>query len=144
MIVYADSSALVKLVVQEAGSSDLLDLRPQISVLATARIAYTELRAALAAMRRDKRLAPAGFLRAKQQLERLWAGTSAIELDEQLIVRAGDLAEEHALRGYDAVHLAALERLAPAADCLLACWDGALRRAASTLRYRLFPERLTP
>jgi len=142
VIVYADTSALVKLVIREKGTDDLLQLRPQVTLLATARIAYVELRASLAAMRRDKRLSSAGLLNAKQQLESLWRNTSAVEVDASLVGRAGDLAEREALRGYDAVHLAALERLAPPSQCLLACWDAILRRAASSLGYRLFPAHL--
>jgi len=139
VIVYADTSALVKLIVLEAGSKDMLELRPQVTVLATARIAYVELRAALAAMRRDLRLAPAHYRQAKRQLEGLWRNTSPIEIDTDLVTRAGELAERRALRGYDAVHLAALERLASSSQCVFACWDAPLRRAARSLRYRLFP-----
>jgi uncharacterized protein len=139
VIVYADTSALVKLIVREAGSKDMLELRPQITVLATARIAYVELRAALAAMRRDLRLAPTHYRRARRQLEGVWRNTSPIEIDTELVTRAGELAERRALRGYDAVHLAALERLASPSQCLFACWDDPLRRAARSMRYRLFP-----
>ena len=88
MIVYADTSALVKLIIREAGSADMLQLRPQITVLATARIAYVELRAALAAMRRNKRLAPVQYRQAKRQLEGLWRSTSPIEIDTNLVIRA--------------------------------------------------------
>jgi len=139
VIVYADTSALVKLIIREAGSADMLQLRPQITVLATARIAYVELRAGLAAMRRNKRLAPVQYRQAKRQLEGLWRSTSPIEIDTNLVMRAGELADRRGLPGYDAVHLAALERLASPSQCVLACWDGPLRRAAKSLRYRLFP-----
>jgi predicted nucleic acid-binding protein len=54
--------------------------------------------------------------------------------------RAGDLAESHHLRGYDAVHLAALQRLgSPRRVDRVACWDDDLRRAASAAGYALFP-----
>src|SRR5690242_13818095 len=38
----------------------------------------------------------------------VWARVSEIPIDGDLIRSAGDLAERHALRGYDAIHLAAL------------------------------------
>ncbi len=142
MIVYGDTSALVKLVIREQGTEEMIQLRPQITLLASARIAYVELRASLAAMRRDHRLSSTGLDQAKRQLEVLWHNTSAVEVDAGLVARAGQLAEKEALRGYDAVHLAALERLAPPAQCLLACWDAALRHAASSLGYKLFPTRI--
>ncbi len=62
-----------------------------------------------------------------------------IPIDEALIQLAGELAEQRALRGYDAVHLAALYQLAPIDEVEFACWDAGLRRAAQQLGYRLFP-----
>lgn len=141
-MVYGDTSALVKLVIREEGTEEMMQLRPQMTLLASARIAYVELRASLAAMRRDRRLTPTGLDRAKRQLEVLWHNTSVVEVDSGLVTRAGELAEKESLRGYDAVHLAALERLAPPAQCQLACWDAALRHAASSLGYKVFPTRI--
>jgi len=43
--------------------------------------------------------------------------------------QAGDLAAEHALRGYDAVHLACALHL-EGDDVVLATWDNALNSAA--------------
>jgi predicted nucleic acid-binding protein len=115
------------------------ELRPQITVLAAARIAYSELRAAVAAAHRDGRLSPAAYGQAKAQIDVLWQNTSPVEVDQLLAADAGDLAERHHLRAYDAVHLAALKRVGTAARCTLACWDNDLRGAASTLGYGLFP-----
>lgn len=42
---------------------------------------------------------------------RLWAQVDAVELSEPLAQRAGELADSHALRGYDAVHLASAEAI---------------------------------
>ena len=49
MIVYADSSALVKLLLREDGSSEFSELVESCDVLFSVAIAYVELRAALAA-----------------------------------------------------------------------------------------------
>ena len=54
-----------------------------------------------------------------------------IELDDQLARRAGDLAEVHSLRGYDAVHVAAADRLRDP-DLVLVAGDGALVQAATS------------
>jgi predicted nucleic acid-binding protein len=48
----------------------------------------------------------------RRLLERLWEAIVPIEIDEELVARAGDLAEDHALRGFDAVHLASAESVA--------------------------------
>jgi predicted nucleic acid-binding protein len=50
-------------------------------------------------------------------------------IDGPLARRAGELAEEHKLRGYDAVHLASA--LALGADTTLVTWDEDLKRAAA-------------
>ena len=50
-------------------------------------------------------------------------------MTDEVVRHAGDLAERHALRGYDAVHLASA--LAAAADdAVLVTWDDDLGRAA--------------
>lgn len=53
----------------------------------------------------------------------------AIGLDPDLAHAAGELAESHGLRGYDAVHLATALSIG-AGSMLLATWDGDLARAA--------------
>jgi predicted nucleic acid-binding protein len=132
----------VKLVLSEPGSADMQALRSQVTVLAAARIAYAELRAAVAAANRDGRLAAGAHVRAKRQVEVLWRSTSPIDIDQALVSDAGDFAEQYGLRGYDAVHLAALQRLAAPSSCTLACWDRDLRRAASSMGYALHPRTL--
>ncbi|MDQ3210067.1 MAG: type II toxin-antitoxin system VapC family toxin [Actinomycetota bacterium] len=52
---------------------------------------------------------------------------SVVVLDEQLATEAGDLAQRHALRGYDAVHLATALSVGQA---LMATWDAELAHAA--------------
>ncbi len=72
-----------------------------------AEIGYVEARAALAAARRRGRLDTAGLPIAKEQLELLWKQMSIVVVDTALVRAAGEIAERGALRGYDAVHLAA-------------------------------------
>jgi len=139
VIVYGDTSALIKLVMNQPGTLEMLGLRTGVTLLAASQIAYVELRAAVAAVHRDRRLRPAEYEHAKAGIESLWQSTSPLEVDASLLRHAGQLAEDHGLRGYDAVHLAALTRLGPAPECMLASWDGELRRAASALGYPLFP-----
>ena len=52
-----------------------------------------------------------------------------VGIDGRLARGAGELAEEHKLRGYDAVHLASA--LALGSDITLVTWDEDLRRAAA-------------
>ncbi|HEV2954358.1 MAG TPA: type II toxin-antitoxin system VapC family toxin [Candidatus Dormibacteraeota bacterium] len=118
----------------------MADLASRVRVLACAHFGYTELRAAVAAAERGGRLPGSAFATAKAWLERVWASTSPIVVDLAAARLAGDLAETHRLRGYDALHLAALQKLGtPSRINSIACWDGELRLAAFALGYRLFP-----
>lgn len=139
MIVYADTSALFKLVVAESGSTEFRALRPSISILATVRIAFVEMRAALAAAIRDHRIMADDVERARRLLGFVWSNVSAIDLDETLVGDSADLAERFALRAYDAVHLAGLVRLGRPAEVTFACWDRELRQPAGRLGYRMHP-----
>ncbi|MGC2295526.1 MAG: type II toxin-antitoxin system VapC family toxin [Candidatus Dormiibacterota bacterium] len=124
----------------ELTPSELAILRQDLEVLACAHIGYVELRAAIASAERVGRLPGTSFTKARRLLERVWAATSPILVDMAVAKRAGDLAESHGLRGDDAVHLAALQRLgSPRRVDGVACWDGDLRRAASALGYALIP-----
>ena len=91
-------------------------------------LAYPEARAALAAAHRGDRLSAEGYRQARGEFESLQSELLLIGIDGQLARHAGRLAEEFALRGYDAVHLASA--LAFGADTTVVTWDQDLGRAA--------------
>src|SRR6476661_2567896 len=92
-------------------------------------IAYPEARAALAAARRARRLTARAHDRAVGELNALNAELVIVGVDEALAQRTGELADERALRGYDAVHLASALALGPG-DTILVTWDRDLSNAA--------------
>ena len=106
MIVYADTSALVKLFVTEEGSEATRTLLCQASVMGTGLLARAELGAALARGARRGLLSEANALEARRRLEGVWPTWVRIGVDENLVSRAEALAWEYNLRGYDALHLA--------------------------------------
>lgn len=121
----------MKLVVAEDGS----DLADQLWAAADLKLAshlvYPEARAALAAASRAGRIDRRGLRRAVSDLDAATSSMSLIGVDEALAREAGRLAEEHALRGYDAVHLAtALSGADP--ELVVVTWDRDL--AAAVLR----------
>jgi uncharacterized protein len=63
------------------------------------------------------------------ELDALTAELVIVGVDEALAQRAGDLADERALRGYDAVHLASALALGPG-ETILVTWDRDLSNAA--------------
>jgi predicted nucleic acid-binding protein len=92
-------------------------------------LCHPEGRAALAAARRGLRLSATGYGRAREEFESLQNELALVGIDGPLARRAGELAEEHALRGYDAVHLASA--LALGTDATFVTWDQDLKRAAA-------------
>jgi predicted nucleic acid-binding protein len=139
LIVHADTSGLAKLLLNEDGSPEMRAAGSAADRLVSAAIAYVELRAAVAAALRAGRIPETERQRLARDLERVWGGVIAIDVDEPLLRRAGDLAEQMGLRAYDAVHLASLVASADPDEAIFACWDADLRRAARALGYPLLP-----
>jgi predicted nucleic acid-binding protein len=107
MIVYADTSALVKLFVTEEGSEATRDMLRQAQAMGTGLLTRAELGAALARGARRGLLSEEEALESRRRLETVWPTWIHLAVDEDLVCRAEVLAWEHGLRGYDAVHLAA-------------------------------------
>lgn len=128
-IVYFDSSALVKLVVEEDGSDTAATLWDGCDAAVSSRLAYPEVRAALAAAGRAHRLGETERVRAEAMWEEFWAAMRVVELTDAVAARAGRLATEHALGGADAVHLAS-GLAVRAAETVFAVWDQRLRAGA--------------
>jgi uncharacterized protein len=103
---YVDTSVLVKLVIEEPGSAAAALIWKGSGALGAVALVTVEARAALAAARRAGRLSAAQHRRAKTHLGGLIDQLDLVRITDDLIGQAADLAEEEALRGYDAVHLA--------------------------------------
>lgn len=106
MILYLDTSSLVKLYVEEAGSERVRHQLEQATIACTSVVAYAEARAALARRRRERGLTTVEHRRAKQALDVDWAKLLTLDVTGPLARRAGELAEKRRLRGFDSLHLA--------------------------------------
>lgn len=131
MTLYLDTSALVKVFLAEAGSASVMAWIETARVLVTSRITYAEARAALARGRRIGLLSASDLRVAVAELDAAFRTHAVVEVTEALVHRAGQLAETHALRGYDAVQLAAaLEASCDEDAVVFATFDRALADAA--------------
>jgi predicted nucleic acid-binding protein len=132
VILYLDSSALVKLYVPETASALIKQRVETADMSATSRISYAEARAAFARKRREHTVSLRDYQTVVQDFENDWESYFIVDVSESLIKRAGQLAEHHALRGYDVVHLASAVILSEEANqpVRFACFDEKLRRAA--------------
>jgi predicted nucleic acid-binding protein len=138
LTVYFDTSALLKLVIEEDGSATAAALWDAADAVATSRLAYAEGRAALAAARRIGRLTRPDLGAAKREFEALWRQLRLLEPGEDIVRAAGGLAEQLALRAYDAIHLASAVS-ASGGDFVLATWDRDLGSAALALGLAVSP-----
>jgi predicted nucleic acid-binding protein len=137
LILYLDTSALVKLYVEEPGSDEVGARVERASAVVTARIAYAEARAAFARHRREGGLTGAELRRVVQQLDHEWSTYGIVDAGENVVRGTGALAERHALRGFDALHLAsALELRRAGGEIAFMSFDARLTNAARRERLR--------
>ncbi len=142
MIVYADSSALVKLFVIEEGTEATQEMLNRSRTMGTGLLARAELGAALARGAQRRLLSQEEAQEARRRLADAWPTWVHIAVDEALVSRAETLAWEYGLRGYDAVHLAAAlawqERIGH--PVVLATFDQQLWEAAQLAGLTAWPE----
>jgi predicted nucleic acid-binding protein len=132
-ILYLDSSALVKLYVDETGSKDVRRWVAHAPVATTSRVAHVEVAAAVARRVREQLMADdaANGLRAvwERDMERRLA---VIDLSATIAAHAALLAEDYPLRGMDAIHLASALWIKGSigSPVTFAVWDVRLGEAA--------------
>ena len=133
MILFLDTSALVKLYIDEDGSETTHAAAQQADILAVSRIAWAEYHAALA---RRSRTAPEDENRLDQARDALasdWDDFFVVEVSQPVVELAGEHAELYALRAYDAVQLATASHLASQSrkTVRFGCFDRRLNKAAA-------------
>jgi predicted nucleic acid-binding protein len=106
VILYLDASALVKRYIQEKASEDLNAWIDAAEMVVTGFITRVEVAAAIARAGRMKLISPDETLAALRQFRSEWESFQRLPISENTVIRGGDLAIEHNLRGYDATHLA--------------------------------------
>jgi len=105
MIVYLDTSSLVKLYVLEEDSHTIEKMVESSDVVATSLIAYAEARSAFARRFREDVFSIDEYRQILARFDQDWENCLRIGVTSDLVRRAGDLAEKHGLRGFDAIHL---------------------------------------
>jgi len=132
LIVYFDTSALVPLVIEESTSATAARLWREADRVISSRLIYAEARAALGLAHRIGRLDKKRLRDSVGRLDWLVTDLDVVEVTEELVQRAGMLAESLGLRGYDAIHLSSAE-LVRDTELVLAAGDHDLLQAARTL-----------
>jgi predicted nucleic acid-binding protein len=141
MMLYLDTSALVKLYVDEPMSTELLAAVEEVEAMATSLFAYAETRAAFARARREARLSASGYRHIVDAFVEDWTRYVTVEVTDRIVKAAGDLAAARALRGFDALHLASALSLRDRVSSGLTflAFDRALTVAAKREALRIHP-----
>jgi predicted nucleic acid-binding protein len=141
LILYLDTSSLVKVYLEEEGSAQVRSTAEDALKLATSRVAYSEFRAMLARSRRSGRIGDADFASIRSRFEIDWGEMLILDVTDHLVRLAGDLADQQNLRGFDAIHLAsALEtREVSSSEVKFSTADRHLRDAAASEGFVVVP-----
>ena len=143
MILYLDTSAMLKLYIEEEISAQVRSVTSSANGVFTHIVAYAEMRAAFAKALRMKRVTRKALDSLQDDFEADWSRINLIEVQLPMVRRAGELAERFDLRGYDSVHLAAAEWAYGAAgrpgDFLFVAFDQVLCTGADQLGIGLLP-----
>jgi predicted nucleic acid-binding protein len=134
LILYLDTSSLVKLYVREGGSDAVRSLLDAASLAASSVIAYAEARSAFARRCREGSLAAADHRVVRAAVDRDWPLLLALDVTEAIARDAADLAELHGLRAFDGLHLASYRSLAaamPEQTVVFSSFDQRLNAAAA-------------
>jgi predicted nucleic acid-binding protein len=132
MILYLDTSSLAKLYVEEEESSRVAGLVQMAKVVGTSLIAYAEARAAFARRFRENAFTPPEYKRLISSFDEDWVNYLIMSVTKELVRQAGDLAEKHGLRGFDAIHLSSAVTLRKelSSRVVFSCLDEKLQLAS--------------
>lgn len=123
---------------REDGSELADELWATSALRISSHLIYPESRAALAAAARSGRIDARAQTRAVGDLDHATTAMELVGVDHALARQAGRLAEEHALRGYDAVHLATALGIDDP-NLLIVTWDRDLARAGRRCGHPVAP-----
>lgn len=138
MILYLDTSSLVKLYLEEAHSDSVRQWVEEAEIIATSRVAYPETMSALTRRTRSGDISRSGFEKVREAFNDQWDQLAKISMNE---IIAGALAVKHGLRGFDAIHLeAALSVRADNNDVSVtfSSFDTQLNKAAVSEGFQVF------
>ena len=135
MILFCDTSALIKLYIKEEFSAEVQAQAVATKGIVVSRIAWAEAMAALARRVRENPRDADAIEAVRTRLRIDWTGFAIVEVTQSLVEQAGDYADTFALRGYDSVQLASARQIQEAAseELRFACFDTRLQKAAKVL-----------
>ena len=104
MILYLDTSSLVKLYVMEENSELVRKWVSEAEIVATCRLAYPETMSAISRRFKQGDFTEQQYSSLIAKFSSEWERFASVDFDE---LKAGRLVNQYGLRGFDAVHLSA-------------------------------------
>jgi uncharacterized protein len=143
-IIYLDTSALVKLYIQEMHSDEVRMLVDTAESVGTSILTYAEIASAMARATRLQLISDDSARPTWNNFVNDWLNFTRLKLSMPLTERAATLAWDYGLRGYDAIHLSAALTWQDALEerILLATFDRILWNAGDKAGIRVWPEEL--
>jgi predicted nucleic acid-binding protein len=145
MILYLDTSALIKRYITEPGSDDVKAWISQARPASTSIITRAEMGVAITKATRLSWINAEQGQHALQLFRGEWEMLGRLPVNEATCKRADALACQHGLRGYDAIHLACalLYRDGLGESITLTTYDRALWQAARAEGLLMLPDSLS-
>ena len=142
MIIYCDTSALMKLFVSEQHTEAMQNIAAESTRLVVSQLTWPEMCAGLGLKQRTNQVDTKIALTALERLNTEWPRYSRLAVDEDLMVEAGELALRFGLRAYDSVQLASAQRIHRSLgnNLIFCCFDKQLNAAAAALAINILPE----
>jgi predicted nucleic acid-binding protein len=141
MILYADTSALVKKYVRETDSDQVVEFFNQYEIIGTAMLTKAELAAALSKAARQGWIDQAETSSAWQDFLSHWLTYVRLPVSASIVDRASSLAWKYRLRGYDSIHLSSALTWHEVIGnkVLFACFNNHLQEAARQENLLVWP-----
>lgn len=144
MILYLDTSALIKRYIAEAGSDQVNSLIQQADVVGSSILTQVEMAAAICKAVRMQWVEPTNAATAYQDFLSQWQSFTRLSVTTVLAERASRIAWDYGLRGYDSCHLstAIIWQETMETEITLATFDRELWSGAKKAGLIAWPEKL--
>jgi predicted nucleic acid-binding protein len=144
MILYTDTSALVKKYVRETDSEIVVAFFDKHPLISTSVLAQVEMAAALSKAVRQNWIGEVVANKAWQDFLSHWPSFTRLPVSNAILERAADLAWRYNLRAYDSVHLASALAWQDVSGekVIFACFDMHLLLAAQQEGLQVWPENM--
>ena len=142
MNLYADTSALIKKYVREAGSEHVIAHFDNYPIIGTAALTLAEMASAMSKAVRLNWVDEPDIMMAWEDFLSHWPTYTRLPVTAGIVERAAATSWHHGLRAYDSVHLASalIWKDLTGDDVIFACFDKKLLNAARGEGLLVWPE----